>query len=159
MTLTQGNRPVEDYFLDFELLANYAGYEGEEFDSMKMSVAEENMNQGLIRSMYTTQVYPDTWEKFKKAAIALDGNFRTFQAHSRFMKREKGQPASRFIPRSSLLAPTKLVQVTGKPAPFRGRTRTRTRDGCDPQPTGTGICTGICESGSKHAKYRDFSLF
>jgi hypothetical protein len=106
--LSQGSMTAQDYFLEFDSLAQLAGYENVLFDEMKILLAESKLNRGLVRSIYLTKDIPTTWEKFKDVATILDANFRTLQARLKGPdSRDRGSLASRLGPRPAYSAGAK----------------------------------------------------
>jgi hypothetical protein len=73
--LRQEKLSAEEFFIEFDLLAATAGYDNTTFDSVKIRLANQRLNNALVANIHNVDVLPTTWEAYKKRAIALDNNW------------------------------------------------------------------------------------
>jgi hypothetical protein len=75
--LRQGSLAAKVYFIKFNMQAILAGYDDSTFDTMKIRLANQQLNKALIDNIHNTASLPTAWQDYKDQATALDRNFRT----------------------------------------------------------------------------------
>ena len=78
--LTQGKMTAEAYFTEFDILAQQAGYDAADFDTMKIRTANRSLNKSLVANIHNTTTLPTTWDTYKTRATQLDNNWRISQS-------------------------------------------------------------------------------
>src|SRR5215469_5859888 len=78
-TLHQAKMTAEEYFLQFNMTADLAGWTAANFDATKIQVANTHLNRSLVNKIYYAADVPDTWEKYQEATIKIDHNWQLRQ--------------------------------------------------------------------------------
>ena len=78
-TLYQAKMTAEEYFLQFNMTTDLAGWTAADFDATKIQVANTHLNRSLVDKIYYAADVPTTWEKYQEAAIKIDHNWRLRQ--------------------------------------------------------------------------------
>jgi hypothetical protein len=78
--LQQGSMVAEVFFIEFDMQAGLAGYDDSTFDTMKIRLANQQLNKALVDNIHNTASLPTTWQPYKDRAIALNRNFCTGRA-------------------------------------------------------------------------------
>jgi hypothetical protein len=77
--LEQGKKSTEEFFVEFNRLANLAGYGETHFDELKIRMADIQLNKALVMNIYNTDTLPTTWARYQERARILDRNWRAGQ--------------------------------------------------------------------------------
>jgi len=83
--LRQGRKPAEEFFLEFDQLAQRAKY-SVNHDSYLISLLEKALHPGLVDRIYAVEPLPVTYLGWKRKAIALDQLWRRREERKRVVR-------------------------------------------------------------------------
>jgi uncharacterized protein YmfQ (DUF2313 family) len=78
--MTQGQKSAEEFFIEFNMQADLAGYADAAFDTHKIRLCNQRLNKALVDNIHNTATLPTTWTDYQTRARALDNNFRIGRA-------------------------------------------------------------------------------
>jgi hypothetical protein len=77
--LVQGRTPAIEYFLNFEYLLLVAGYDRDTHLDDLVELLEDNVNPGIIDTIYRSETLPATYDAWKARIINIDNLYRRRQ--------------------------------------------------------------------------------
>jgi hypothetical protein len=77
--LVQGRTPAMEYFLNFEYLLLVAGYDHKTHLDDLVELLEDNVNPGIIDTIYHSETLPATYDAWKARIINVDNLYRRRQ--------------------------------------------------------------------------------
>ena len=109
--LVQGQLSAEEYFIEFEMLADRAGYADTAFDTLKIRLACRKLAKALVDNIHNTDNIPTTWQDFMKRVTALDNNWRISDSRTTNAAQTlRGTPQGQQNPRWATMQPSNQAQ-------------------------------------------------
>jgi hypothetical protein len=115
-----GNRTCEDFFAEFDLLRQQAGWTSREFDKILIEILEEGFPDRLVRDVQTIRPRVTTYEGWRQEALDFDGSYqrrrkRAGTTPENTKKVTQYQPASRPLPQVPRALPTPPATAPVRP--------------------------------------------
>jgi hypothetical protein len=105
--LVQGRTPAIEYFLNFEYLLLVAGYDRDTHLDDLVELLEDNVNPGIIDTIYCSETLPATYDAWKARIINIDNLYHRRQERKKVVDAFWSKPkavdpaaqANRLLPR------------------------------------------------------------
>ncbi|EPQ58709.1 hypothetical protein GLOTRDRAFT_127204 [Gloeophyllum trabeum ATCC 11539] len=110
--LRQGQRPVEEYFQELEILMTQAGYRKE--DQYILKTVRTSVNDALVDKVYGQVTVPTTYDGWKDVLIKLDNAWRERQQEKAMRGLRTTPPKREGVPTTNQTQPAPRAQPTQK---------------------------------------------